>query len=77
MNKTNHTFFGRASYYCANITTIHMTYQYERGMHILLLRSTVGYEMTMSFGTDGTVFCKLLNLRFSLVTHCPEEDCMG
>ena len=44
----NHTLLGRASYYCANITTIHMTYRYERGMDILLLRSTVGYEMTMT-----------------------------
>ena len=41
-----------------------MTYQHEHETHILLVRSTVRYEMTMSFGIDGMVLCKLLNLRF-------------
>lgn len=50
--------------------TILPMHKCESGIHVLLLRGTVGYEMTTNFEAklNRMVFCTLLNLRFCFST---------
>lgn len=71
---SSYTFLELQSDYCAKMKV----------EYIIILRSTVGYKMTMNFGVglDGIVFSKFFNLRFSysignMETPGYPEDCVG